>query len=173
VSIILFRENVQHGTYVQTILGGRMKTTGVLHPDLIGLIAAAGHGDLIVLADAGLRIPEHKTRLDLGVTCGVPSMAQVLDAVRRELVIEAVTVAGEFSDWNPEVYADVRRLLDVEPTSKPHAVLMAEMADSAFAYVKTGECTAYSSVVLECGVNFLDEAVELYKKLHPGAPNPF
>lgn len=150
-----------------------MKTTGVLHPELLDLIAAAGHGDLIVLADAGLRIPEHKTRLDLAVTCGVPSMTQVLAAVREELVIEAVTVASEFSDWNPDVYADVGRLLDVEPSSMPHAELMAEMAETAFAYVKTGECSAYSSVVLQCGVNFLDEAVDLYRKLHPGGPDPF
>jgi D-ribose pyranase len=150
-----------------------MKTSGVLHPELLELLAAAGHGDLIVLADAGLRIPEDKLRLDLGVTCGVPSMAQVLAAVRQELVIEAAVVASEFSDWNPDVFDEVTALLEVTPTAKPHVELMAEMAESAYAYVKTGECTAYSSVVLVCGVNYLEEAVDLYKKLHPGAPEPF
>ena len=150
-----------------------MKTSGVLHPELLDLIAAAGHGDVILLADAGLRVPADKARLDLGVTCGVPTMAQVLAAVQQELVIEAATVATEFEDWNPEVYGDVVGLLDVEPDAKPHVELMAEMAEQAFAYVKTGECSAYSSVALVCGVNYLDEAVDLYKKLHPGAPDPF
>ena len=150
-----------------------MKTSGVLHPELLDLIAAAGHGDIILLADAGLRIPTHKTRLDLGVTCGVPTMAQVLSAVKQELVIEAATVASEFEDWNPDVYREVVSLLDVAPDAKPHVDLMAEMAENAFAYVKTGECSAYSSVALVCGVNFIDEAVDLYKKLHPGAPDPF
>ena len=150
-----------------------MRTSGVLHPGLIELIAAAGHGDHIVLADAGLRIPDDKARIDLGVACGVPTMAQVVAAVTQELVIEAAIVATEFSDWNPDVYRDVTGLLEVEPTAKPHVELMAEAAESAFAYVKTGECTAYSSVVLVCGVNYLDEAVALYKKLHPGAPDPF
>lgn len=150
-----------------------MKTSGVLHPELLDLIAAAGHGDYIVLADAGLRIPTDKTRLDLGITCGVPTMAQVLAAVKQELVIEAAMVATEFSDWNPDVYHEVVSLLDVEPVAKPHVELMAEMAESAFAYVKTGDCSAYSSVVIECGVNYLEEAVELYRKLHPGAPDPF
>jgi D-ribose pyranase len=150
-----------------------MKTSGVLHPDLLDLIAAAGHGDIIVLADAGLRIPTDKTRLDLGISCGVPTMAQVLAAIKHELVIEAATVASEFADWNPDVYNEVISLLDVEADAKPHVDLMADMAENAFAYVKTGECSAYSSVALVCGVNYLDEAVDLYKKLHPGAPDPF
>jgi D-ribose pyranase len=144
-----------------------MKQNGILHPELLDLIAAAGHGDVIVLADAGLRIPPTTPRLDLAIVCGVPTMAQVVDAVKQELVIEAATVATEFEDWNPDVYNDVVSRLPVEPDAKPHEELMAEMADSAFAYVKTGECSAYSSVALVCGVNYIEEAVELYKKLHP------
>ncbi|MCP4967020.1 MAG: D-ribose pyranase [bacterium] len=150
-----------------------MKQNGILHPELLDLIAAAGHGDVIVLADAGLRIPPTTTRLDLAITCGVPTMAQVVEAVKQELVIEAATVATEFEDWNPDVYQDVVSRLPVDPDAKPHLDLMAEMAGTAFAYVKTGECSAYSSVALVCGVNYLEEAVDLYKKLHPGAPDPF
>ena len=150
-----------------------MKTGGILHPELLDLIATAGHGDVIVLADAGLRIPTSTARLDLAITCGVPTMAQVVDAVKQELVIEAATVAAEFEDWNPEVYTDVISRLPVVPDARPHVDLMADMAERAFAYIKTGECSAYSSVALVCGVNYLDDAVDLYKNLHPGAPEPF
>ena len=150
-----------------------MKRSGILHPELSDLIAAAGHGDVIVLADAGLRIPTSKARVDLGLACGVPTMAQVVAAVREELVIEAATVATEFADWNPDVYKDVVSRLPVSPDAKPHDDLMAEMAETAYAYVATGECSAYSSVALVCGVNFIEEAVDLYMKLHPGAPSPF
>ncbi len=149
-----------------------MKRAGILHPQLLDIVAMAGHGDVIVLADAGLRIPSSVRRLDLAVTCGVPSMAQVVDSVRQELVIEAAMVATEFADWNPEVYREVVSRLPVEPSARPHADLMADMAERAFAYVKTGECSAYSSVALVCGVSYLDEAVDLYKRLHPGAPDP-
>ncbi len=150
-----------------------MKRSGVLHPELLDLIATAGHGDVIVLADAGLRIPAAAARLDLAISCGVPTMAQVVDAVNQELVIEAATVATEFKDWNPEVFEDVVSRLPVVPDAKSHEDLMADMAERAFAYIKTGECSAYSSVALVCGVNYIDEAVDLYKKLHPGAPDPF
>lgn len=150
-----------------------MKRSGILHPGLLDVLAAAGHGDVILLADAGLRIPLGKVRIDLGLACGVPSMAQVVDAVRQELVIEAAVVAAEFEDWNPSVHADVVGRLPVSPTTQPHAALMDDMAQRAFAYVKTGECSAYSSVALVCGVNYLDEAVELYRSLHPDRPSPF
>lgn len=150
-----------------------MKTTGILHPELLDVIAAAGHGDVILLADAGLRIPEDRTRIDLGLACGVPTMAQLVDAVQRELVIEAAVVAAEFEDWNPEVYADVVGRLPVTPTTRPHVELMADMAERAYAYVKSGECSAYSSVALVCGVNYLEEAVDLYTRLHPDRPAPF
>ncbi len=143
-----------------------MKTSGVVHPGLLHLIAAAGHGDLIVLADAGLRIPSDKLRIDLGLTCGVPTMAQVLSAVKQDLVIEAAIVAAEFPEWSPNTHADVLALLDVRPTAMPHAELMAEMAEKAYAYVRTGDCAAYSSVVLQCGVSFLDEAIALRRSLH-------
>jgi D-ribose pyranase len=143
-----------------------MKTSGVLHPALLDLIAAAGHGDLIVLADAGLRVPSGKLRIDLGLICGVPTMAQVLGAVKQELVIEAAIIAAEFPEWSPNTHGDVLALLDVPPTAMPHAELMAEMAEKAYAYVKTGDCAAYSSVVLQCGVSFLDEAIALHRSLH-------
>jgi D-ribose pyranase len=142
-----------------------MKTSGVIHPGLLELIAAAGHGDLIVLADAGLRIPSDKLRIDLGLTCGVPTMAQVLGAVKQDLVIEAAIIAVEFPEWSPDAHADVVALLDVSPTAMPHVELMAEMAEKAYAYVKTGDCAAYSSVVLQCGVSFLDEAIALHRSL--------
>ena len=150
-----------------------MKKGGILHPKLLDVLAAVGHGDVIVLADAGLRVPEGRTRIDLGLACGVPSMAQVVDAVRQELVIETAIVATEFEDWSPEVYADVVSRLPVTPTVQPHVELMEGMAERAYAYVKTGECSAYSSVALVCGVNYLDEAVELYTRLHPDRPSPF
>lgn len=143
-----------------------MRASGVIHPQLIDLIATAGHGDLIVLADAGLRIPSGRPRINLGVTCGVPTMAQVLGAVKHDLVIEAAVVAREFAEWSPDVHGAVTALLDVQPTTLPHDELMAEMAQHAFAYVKTGDCAAYSSVVLRCGVSYLDEAIALHRSLH-------
>lgn len=147
-----------------------MKQRGVLHPELLDLIAAAGHGDIIVLTDAGLRVPEGARRIDLGLTCGVPTVVDVVRAVGEELVIEAATVATEFREWNPDVYAATIAELPVEPDERPHQELMDDMAERAYAYVKTGECTAYASVALVCGVNYLEKAIDLYTELHGKPP---
>ena len=149
---------------------GPVKQSGILHPELLDLIASAGHGDVIVLTDAGLRVPENARRIDLALTCGVPTIVDVVRAMNEELVIEAATVATEFNVWNPEVYEATMAVLPVAPDERPHQELMDDMADRAYAYVKTGECSAYASVALVCGVNYLDEAIELYAKLHGQPP---
>ncbi len=148
-----------------------MKQRGILHPELLDLIASAGHGDVIVLTDAGLRVPKGARRIDLGLACGVPGIVEVVRAMNEELVIEAATVATEFRDWNPEVYAAATEVLPVEPDERPHQELMDDMATRAYAYVKTGECTAYASVALVCGVNYLEEAIDLYTEIHGEPPS--
>jgi D-ribose pyranase len=129
------------------------------------LVARAGHGDVIVLADAGLKIPAHTQRIDLELTPEIPTMTQVLDAVLTELVVEGATVAEEMATWNPELDAQVLDRLSFEPRRIPHTDFASEMASSALAYVKTGECTAYASVALVCGVSYFNEAVERYEKI--------
>ncbi|MEN8040475.1 MAG: D-ribose pyranase, partial [Actinomycetota bacterium] len=123
-----------------------MKQQGILHPELLAVLAAAGHGDRIVLADAGLKIPEDKTCIDLALTCGIPGITDVVKAIEQELVVEAATVASEFGEWNPEVYTAALAELSVVPDARPHRELMDDMEQNAYAYVKTGECSAYASV---------------------------
>ncbi len=147
-----------------------MKLTGILHPELLRTLASAGHGDRIVLADAGLKVPADKPTIDLALMCGVPSIVDVVRAVEQEMVVEAATVATEFEQWNPGVYNAAIAELSVVPDARPHRELMDDMEENAYAYVKTGECSAYASVVLTCGVSYLDAAIDLYTELHGEPP---
>lgn len=58
------------------------------------------------------------------------------------------------------------QVLPSRPPICTHADLMTDMAETAFAYVKTGDCSAYSSVVLQCGISYLDDAIALRRSLH-------
>lgn len=49
-----------------------MKKGGVLHPLLAQVVASLGHGDLLVVADAGLPIPPGPLRIDLAYAPGRP-----------------------------------------------------------------------------------------------------
>lgn len=71
-----------------------MKKTALLHGGLSQLVAGLGHGDLVVIADAGLPVPPGTPCIDLALTRGVPSLDQVLQALLSEMQVERATLAG-------------------------------------------------------------------------------
>lgn len=127
-----------------------MKRTTLLHSELSGLIAAMGHGDLLVIGDAGLPVPPGLRCIDLAVTRGVPRFLDVLDAVLAELVVER-------SAWASEASVDLDRELSSrnlgETRTVPHNVFKA-LNRKARAIVRTGEFTPYANVALWSGVAF-------------------
>jgi D-ribose pyranase len=142
-----------------------MRPNGILHPGLVGLLTGAGHGDVIVLADAGLKIPRSALRIELGLTSGIPSMIEVLDDIVREFVVESAIVAEEMSSWNVDLERAVMdRLSPLDVRRLPHVAFAAELERTALGYVCTGECTAYASVALVGGVSYFEEAVALYNE---------
>ncbi len=78
-----------------------MKLGGVLNHHLSMVIAEMGHTDGLTVADAGLPVPLGVDRIDLAVSPGIPSFAQVLEAVASELRVEEIVVAREAFDANP------------------------------------------------------------------------
>lgn len=127
-----------------------MKRTTLLHSELSGLIAAMGHGDLLVIGDAGLPVPPGVRCIDLAVTRGVPGFFDVLDAVLAELVVER-------SAWASEASADLDRELRArdlgQSATLAHDAFKALTRD-ARAIVRTGEFTPYANVALWSGVAF-------------------
>ncbi len=130
-----------------------MKSGGLLHPEILALIARAGHGDLIVIADVGLPIPKTTLRIDLAVTPGLPDLISVVKAVQAELVIESITIAQELPEFSPDFYNRLSPCLSYPTVEVDHEALKA-MLPSAAAVIRTGEVTPYANVVIRCGVNF-------------------
>ena len=81
-----------------------MKRTTLLHAELSGLIAAFGHGDMLVIGDAGL--PAGVRVIDLALTRGIPGVFDVLDVVLAELVVERSAMATEAA---PDLQAEFAR----------------------------------------------------------------
>ena len=48
-----------------------MKRTALLHAELSHTIATLGHGDMLVIGDVGLPIPNGPRRVDLALTPGI------------------------------------------------------------------------------------------------------
>lgn len=129
-----------------------MRSEGLWHPRLIAVLTAAGHGDQIVVADAGLPVPAGVESIDLLWERGQPGFLPVLAAVLANCVVEHAVVAAELTD--PPVRDGLARILGPIPsTVVPHTELKRQTA-VARAVVRTGEATPYANVILRCGVPF-------------------
>lgn len=76
----------------------------VLNSDISSVISRLGHTDTLVVCDAGLPIPKSTTRIDMALTQGVPSFMQVLGVVTNEMQVEAVIIAEEIKQHNPQLH---------------------------------------------------------------------
>ncbi|MET9050627.1 D-ribose pyranase [Streptomyces bacillaris] len=129
-----------------------MKRSGILNRHLAGAIAELGHGDQVLICDAGMPIPPGPRVVDLAFRAGTPSFAEVVAGLLDELVVEGATAAEEIREANPEAAA----LLDGHFPGLdlvPHDELKGRTA-AARLVVRTGEARPYANVLLRCGVFF-------------------
>jgi len=130
-----------------------VKRTALLNAELSHVIASMGHGDMLVIGDAGLPIPEGPRRIDLAVMRGVPLLTDVLQAVLSEMQVEGVVVASEALDGDNALPAWYPQSLGIAPQAVSHEEFKRRSA-TARAIVRTGECTPYANIMLIAGVSF-------------------
>jgi len=134
-----------------------MKKGGILHPLLAQAVASLGHGDLLVVADAGLPIPQGPLRIDLAYAPGKPPFLDVVRAILHEVQIEGVVLAQEMKEKSSELHHKLAQILERSIASEaiyvPHERFK-ELTAEAKAVVRTGEFTPYANVILRAGVVF-------------------
>jgi D-ribose pyranase len=138
-----------------------LKSSPLLNGRLAAVLTTLRHGEMVVIADAGLPAPDGVERLDLAVAQGVPSLADVLPPLRDATVLEEVLVAQDMRRVNPQRRALVAEVFaDADVREIPHGEIEA-LLPQAKLIVQTGECTPYANVILVGGVSFFDmEMVE-------------
>lgn len=131
-----------------------MKRSGLLNAELSKAIASMGHGDGLLVVDAGFPIPQDSWRIDLALSRDIPDLRTVLDLVRQELLVEGIVVANEVEannrplhDWIASTWPDV----SIE--SIPHAEMLSSAAVRAKAIVRTGAFDPWGNVLLLSGVD--------------------
>jgi len=135
-----------------------LKKSGILHPEINRVIASLGHGEVLVIADAGLPIPTTVQRIDLAITAGVPPFLIVLDAVLKEMEVERAIFAKELSQTNPELYQAVQGRISCPVDLLTHEKFKEE-TQRAVAVIRTGEFTPYANIILQAGVVFSSSTV--------------
>lgn len=131
-----------------------MKKAGILNRELSRVIASMGHGDYMVISDAGLPIPKNVELVDISVSENIPRFLDVLNSVLAELKVEKAIVAKEMKINNPKVFNKVKDLLPgVEIKEISHEEFKGRVS-SVKAVVRTGEFTPYSNIILVSGIVF-------------------
>ena len=131
-----------------------MKLGGVLNHRLSMVIAEMGHTDGLTVADAGLPVPIGVDRIDLALSPGIPSFAQVLEAIATELRVEEIVIAREAFDANPDALRAIEASFPGVPIKAVPHVEFKSMTRETRAVVRTGECSPYANAILRSGVIF-------------------
>src|SRR5205085_8587091 len=77
-----------------------MLKTGILNPQINSLISRVRHTNALVIADRGFPFWPGIETVDISLTDGVPTVLQVLTAVRQNFVVAEAYMAAEFLEVN-------------------------------------------------------------------------
>ena len=131
-----------------------MKKDGLLNPQILSAIAAMGHTEYLVIADAGLPVRSGIPVIDISLIRGIPDFGAVLHSVIDEMVVESFIVAEEMADKSQDTYGTVIEALPQVPFRRIAHEEFKEMAAKAKTVIRTGETTPYANIILVAGVNF-------------------
>lgn len=132
-----------------------MKKIGVLHGELSKCIATMGHGDMILIADAGMPVPKGVPLIDLALVEGVPDFSSVLGAVLKELCVQEGIVSSEMRKVSPHIGKKLDEIIDGSfKTEEVTHDRMKVLSKDVKAIVRTGEFTPYANIILTAGVIF-------------------
>ena len=127
-----------------------MIKTGILNPQLLSLLARVRHTNTIVISDRGFPFwPEIET-VDISLIDNVPTVIQVLAALRSNFVVGKAWMAQEFLGCNSKSTRTrfVAAMKGASLKFEPHLELK-KRVPHAIGLVRTGDTTQYANLILE------------------------
>jgi len=116
-----------------------MKKHAILNAELNHALASMGHGDMLIVCDAGFPIPRSAWRIDLAVCRDLPEIAPVLRAIMEDFCVEKIAYGQEVCDYNSGLHEDLKTIFSGVPHEHiPHAMIMEELVHKAKVVVRTG-----------------------------------
>lgn len=127
-----------------------MLKTGILNPGLLNLLARVRHTNTLVIADRGFPFWPQIETVDLSLVDDVPTVLQVLAAVRANFVIGKAWMAKEFLKANSKkTQIKFAFALKGVPTKfEPH-VEFKKRVPHAIGLIRTGDTIQYANMILE------------------------
>lgn len=129
-----------------------MLTSRILNPHLLSLLARVRHTNALVIADRGFPFWPDIETLDLSLSDDVPTVLQVLTAIRTQFHAAAAFMANEFLEQNnPETRSRFAVALEGVPTQYEPHVEFKKRVPKAIGLVRTGDTIQYANTILVSG----------------------
>lgn len=127
-----------------------MLQTGLLNPRVLDLIARVRHTNKLVIADRGFPFWRQIETVDLSLVDDVPTVLQVLRALRGNFTVGKAWMAQEFLAVNSRRTQQQFRqaLAGVELAFAPHVEFKTQVP-AAIGLIRTGDTTQYANMILE------------------------
>jgi D-ribose pyranase len=130
-----------------------MIQSGILNPDLLALLARIRHTNTLVIADWAFPFwPEVET-VDISLTKGIPTVLQVLDALKPNFKIGKIWQAEEFLATNSAAGVGA---FDASFATIPGVVVeriahldFKALVPHAIGLIRTGDPTPYGNIIIE------------------------
>lgn len=127
-----------------------MLKTGILNPHILSLLARVRHTNTIVISDRGFPFWPQIETVDISLCDNIPSVLDVLRALRPNFVVGKAWMAQEFVRANTKSTRNrfIAELKGAELTFEPH-VEFKKRVPQAIGLIRTGDTTQYSNMILE------------------------
>ena len=127
-----------------------MLKTGILNPHLNDLLSRVRHTNTFVIADRGFPFWPQIETVDISLVDGLPTVLQVLRAIRPNFHIGRAWMAKEFLKHNDAktnaAFADALRGITVAHESH---LDFKKRVPAAIGLIRTGDTIQYANVILE------------------------
>jgi D-ribose pyranase len=125
---------------------------GILNPLINSLLCRVRHTNMLVIADRGFPYWPGIETVDISLVDGIPTVLQVLEAIRPNFDIVQIYMAREFREENtPEAQERLAKATAGIPlVFEPYAE-MKKRVPQAIGLIRTGDTTQYANMVLVSG----------------------
>jgi D-ribose pyranase len=125
---------------------------GVLNPHVLSLLARVRHTNSLVIADRGFPFWPQIETIDLSLVDDIPTVLQVLAAIRPNFRAVEAFMAQEFDAANEAGTraAFAEALAGIALVKEPH-VEFKKRVPHAVGLIRTGDTTQYANVILVSG----------------------
>src|SRR5947209_7313215 len=129
-----------------------MFNTRILNPQMLSLLARVRHTNALVIADRGFPFWPQLETVDISLCNDIPTVLQVLAAIRPDFNAVQAIMAGEFLKHNSAATraSFAKALSGISIIHEPHGVFK-KRVPGAIGLIRTGDTIQYANTILVSG----------------------